>query len=206
MLDEAGLENAAIVASSDLDEWILESLKQQGACINVWGVGTRLVTSFSEPALGGVYKLTALDEGGKRMVPKIKRSDNPEKITNPGLKKVVRMYDGEGKMRGDVLCLDEEQIPGKTPLMAYHPVLPHVHKTYPGNFEKRELMRPIFRQGIQVGESPSLARIREHALQNLEQLDAAYKRFKNPHAYHVSLSQQLHEVKGHLLHRAEDQE
>ncbi len=206
MLDEAGLENAAIVASSDLDEWILESLKQQGACVNIWGVGTRLVTSFSEPALGGVYKLTALDEGGMSMVPKIKRSDNPEKITNPGLKKVVRMYDGEGKMRGDVLYLDEEQIPEKTPLMAYHPVLPHVHKTYPGNFEKRELMRPMFRQGIQVGESPSLPRIREHALQNLGQLDAAYKRFKNPHAYHISLSPQLHEVKGRLLRRAEDHE
>ncbi len=92
MLDEAGFPDAAIVASSDLDEWIIESLKRQGARVDVWGVGTRLVTSFSCPALGGVYKLTAMDDGGEHMTPKIKRSDNPEKITNPGPKKVVRMY------------------------------------------------------------------------------------------------------------------
>ena len=116
------------------------------------------------------------------------------------------MFDGEGKMRGDVLYLNDEQIPERIPLKAYHPVLPHVYKTYPGDFKKIELMRPVFRRGKLVGECPSLLRIREYALQNLEQLDAAYKRFKNPHAYHVSLSQQLHEVKGHLLHRAEDQE
>jgi nicotinate phosphoribosyltransferase len=206
MLDEAGLKNAAIIASSDLDEWILESLKQQGARIDIWGVGTRLVTSFSEPALGGVYKLTALDEGGERMVPKIKRSDNPEKITNPGLKKVVRVYDGEGKMRGDVLFLEEEQIPGRKSFTAHHPVLPHVYKTYPADFEKREILKPIFLHGEPVGEIPTLPRIRQHALQNLEQLDAAYKRFKNPHAYHVSLSPQLHKLKGRLLDGIEDRE
>jgi len=93
MLDEAGFPDASIVASSDLDEWIIESLKRQGARVDVWGVGTRLVTSFSCPALGGVYKLTAMDDGGEHMTPKIKRSDNPEKITNPGPKKVGRMYD-----------------------------------------------------------------------------------------------------------------
>ena len=206
MLDEAGLKHAAIVASSDLDEWIVESLKAQGACIDIWGVGTRLVTSFSEPALGGVYKLTALDEGDEKMIPKIKRSDNPEKITNPGLKKVVRIFDAEGKMRGDVLFLDEEKIPEKSSFKAFHPVLPHVYKTYPGDFEKKELLRPIFRRGVPVEESPPLPLIRERALQNLEQLDAAYKRFKNPHGYHVSLSEQLHQVKERLLRRVEDHE
>ncbi len=98
MLDEAGFPNALIVASSDLDEWIIQSLKQQKACIDIWGIGTRLITSFSCPALGGVFKLTALDEDGKQMTPKIKRSDNPDKITNPGLKKVMRVFDRRGRM------------------------------------------------------------------------------------------------------------
>lgn len=202
MLDDAGLEDAAIVASSDLDEWIIESLKRQEARIDIWGVGTRLVTSFSCPALGGVYKLTALDEGGEQMVPKIKRSDNPEKITNPGLKKVVRMVDQEGRMRGDVLFLDEEQIPEMEPFRVYHPMVDHVHKTYPSDFEMRGLMVPIFKEGKPVYECPSLHQIRENTLRNLRELDEAYKRFHNPHTYHVSLSTLLFETKARLLRRA----
>ena len=169
-------------------------------------MATRITSTSGREALGGVYKLTALDESGERMAPKIKRSDNPEKITNPGLKKVVRIYDGEGKMRGDVLFLDEEQIPGKASFKAHHPVLPHVYKTYPEDFEKRELLRPMFLHGEPVEEIPSLPHIREHALQNLKQLDAAFKRFKNPHVYHVSLSPQLHNLKGRLLRGIEDHE
>lgn len=202
MLDEAGLEEAAIVASSDLDEWIIESLKRQGACIDIWGVGTRLVTAFSYPALGGVYKLTALDEGGERMVPKIKRSDNPEKITDPGFKKVVRMVDPEGRMRGDVLFLQEEQVPEESSFRVYHPMVPHVDKTYPADFEMRELMVPIFKKGNLVYKTPSLHQIRENTLKNLQGLDEGYKRFHNPHAYHVSLSPLLFETKGRLLRGA----
>jgi len=202
MLDEAGLKDAAIVASSDLDEWIIESLKRQGARIDIWGVGTRLVTSFSHPALGGVYKLTALNEGEEQMVPKIKRSDNPEKITNPGLKKVARMVDQEGRIRGDVLFLDEEKMPERIPFKVHHPLVPHIQKTYPADFEMRELMVPVFQKGKLVYNCPPLHEIRDHTLGNLHKLDAAYKRFHNPHTYHVSLSPLLFKTKGQLLREA----
>jgi nicotinate phosphoribosyltransferase len=200
VLDDAGFENARIVASSDLDEWIVESLKRQGAQVDIWGIGTRLITAFSSPALGGVYKLTAVDEDGEKMKPKIKRSDNPEKITNPGVKKVVRMYDQKGQMRGDVLFLDDEAIPEKGSIQAHHPMFPHVSKAYSEDFRKRELLVPIFRDGKVVYQSPSLHEIRQHAVANLEELDGAYKRFRNPHLYHVSLSPALFAVKQQLLH------
>ena len=202
MLDKAGFSDTKIVASSDLDEWIVESLKRQGAHVDIWGVGTRLVTSFSCPALGGVYKLTAADENEKRMVPKIKRSDNPAKIINPGLKKVVRMYDQEEQMRGDVLFFDEESVPEGRSFRAYHPMFPHVFKTYPGDFRKRELLVPIFQKGEVVYQSPRVHVIREHTLKSLEELDAAYKRFHNPHVYHVSLSPSLFAIKQRLLRQA----
>lgn len=203
MLDEAGFPGVKIVASSDLDESIMESLKRrQGARIDTWGVGTRLVTSFTCPALGGVYKLTALDEGGKRMVPKIKRSDNPDKITNPGLKKVVRMYDQSGQMRGDVLFLHDERLPEGEGFRAHHPVFPHVSKTYPDTFSMEELLVPVFQDGKLVHTSRALPEIREHCLRGLERLDPAYKRFHNPHVYHVSLSPRLFRVKQRLLRQA----
>ena len=206
MLDDAGFPDARIVASSDLDEWIIESLKRQGARIDIWGVGTRLVTSFSCPALGGVYKLTALDEEGRRMVPKIKRSDNPEKITDPGLKKLVRMVDPRGQMRGDVLFLDEERVPSGQSFRAHHPVYPHVYKTYPDAFAMEELMVPVFKKGTLVYQSPSVHDMRQNSRRNLERLDPAYKRFRNPHTYHVSLSPRLFRVKERLLRRALEEE
>ncbi|RLB31321.1 MAG: nicotinate phosphoribosyltransferase [Deltaproteobacteria bacterium] len=202
MLDKAGFSRAAIVASSDLDEWIMESLKRQGANIDIWGVGTRLVTSFSCPALGGVYKLTALDEGKEKMVPKIKRSDNPEKVTNPGRKKVVRMYDRNDQMRGDILFLEEEELPEGRPFRAYHPMFSHVYKEYTEEFKMKELLVPIFQKGRLVYALPELNTIRANTLKNLDQLDAAYKRFHNPHAYHVSLSSYLFGIKRRLLRQA----
>lgn len=202
MLDEGGFPDASIVASSDLDEWLVQSLKRQGARVDMWGVGTRLVTSFSCPALGGVYKLTALDEADKRMTPKIKRSDNPQKITNPGIKKAVRMYDKRGQMRGDVLFFDDEEIPRMRSFRVHHPMFPHVFKTYPRHFKMRELMVPIFQKGKRVYDSPDVHKIRENTLKNLEELDAAFKRFHNPHTYHVSLSRLLFKTKQRLLHEA----
>jgi nicotinate phosphoribosyltransferase len=201
-LDQKGLTDAVIVASGDLDEWLVESLKRQGARVDTWGVGTRLVTSYDSPALGGVYKLTALDENGRRMVPKIKRSDNPEKVTNPGLKKVVRMYDEKGEMRGDVMFLEEEELPSGRIFRVYHPLYPHVFKTYSETFETRELMVPVFQNGEPVYESPTVHEIREDTLANLNRLDQAYKRFQNPHVYHVSLSSRLFEIKQKLLLKA----
>lgn len=202
MLDEAGFPDAHIVASSDLDEWLVESLRRQGARIDIWGVGTRLVTSYSSPALGGVYKLTALDEDGKRMIPKIKRSDNPDKITNPGVKKVVRMCDPSGQIRGDVIFLEEERLPRGMSFRVHHPVFPHVSKVYPEHFQMEELLVPVFRKGKLVYKSPAVKEIRENTLRNLARLDSAYKRFHNPHVYHVSLSSRLYRVKQTLLRKA----
>ncbi|MGQ9858391.1 MAG: nicotinate phosphoribosyltransferase [Thermodesulfobacteriota bacterium] len=204
MLDEAGFQDASIVASSDLDEWLVESLRRQGARIDIWGVGTRLVTSYTSPALGGVYKLTALDEDGRRMSPKIKRSDNPDKITNPGVKKVVRMYDPSGQMRGDVIFLEEERLPAGRAYRAHHPVYPHVYKTYPETFSMEELLVQVVRRGKIVYKSPPVQEIREKALRGLSKLDPAYKRFHNPHVYHVSLSPRLYRVKQTLLRKASE--
>jgi nicotinate phosphoribosyltransferase len=201
VLDENGFKETKIIASSDLDEWLIESLKKQDAKIDIWGVGTRLVTSYSCPALGGVYKLTAIAENGT-MVPKIKRSDNPEKITNPGVKKLARYYDEGGMMRGDVLFLDEEISDPKKPTRAYHPMFPHVYKTYPPHFEREELFVPVFINGKRVYDTPPLAEIQENSRRNLDRLGSEFKRLQNPHVYHVSLSEKLFRVKQELLMNA----
>jgi nicotinate phosphoribosyltransferase len=197
MLDREGFEEVGIFASSDLDEWIIESIKKQGGRIDTWGVGTKLVTAYSTPALGGVYKLTAIEEKG-RMVPKIKRSDNPEKVTNPGLKKVIRFFDESGQMRGDVVILEEE-LPEAKPLRGYHATIPQISKVYPLQFTRQELLVPIFQKGRLVYPLPSLKKIQENSRRNLEQLGFEFKRFKNPHIYHVSLSRQLMKTKRDLL-------
>ncbi|MGA3085691.1 MAG: nicotinate phosphoribosyltransferase [Thermodesulfobacteriota bacterium] len=200
MLDREGFNEAKIFASSDLDEWIIESIKKQGGRIDSWGVGTKLATAYSTPALGGVYKLTAIEENG-RMQPKIKRSDNPEKITNPGLKKVVRFFDDLGLMRGDVIFLEEEKLETK-PLQVYHPTTPQVSKVIPLKFSRQELLIPIFRGGRLVYLKPSLKKIQEHSRQNLKQLGSEFKRFKNPRIYPVRLSKQLMKIKRDLLREA----
>lgn len=200
MLDQAGFEEVKIFASSDLDEWIIESIKKQGGRIDSWGVGTKLVTAYSTPALGGVYKLTAIEENGW-MQPKIKLSDNPEKVTNPGLKRVIRFFDDSGMMRGDVMLLEEEKWEAK-PLRAYHPTIPHVSKVYPPKLSRQELLIPVFQKGQLVYDKPSLKEIQENSQRNLKQLGTEFKRFKNPHIYHVSLSKQLMKAKRDLLRGA----
>jgi nicotinate phosphoribosyltransferase len=202
MLDQAGFPKVKIVASGDLDERIIVSLKRQKAKIDIWGVGTKLITSYSSPALGGVYKLTALDEGQGQMTPKIKRSDNPDKITNPGFKRVVRVFDKKGNMRGDILFLNEESFSATQPFQVFHPMLPHLFKTYPKDFRFQEIMVPVFKAGRLVYQSPPVHQIRELALKNIENLDNAYKRFRNPHSYHISLSRSLFETKQRLLREA----
>jgi len=201
MLDEAGFDRALILGSSDLDEWLIESIKKQGAEINVWGVGTRLVTSYSCPALGGVYKLSAIIENG-HLRPKLKVSDDPEKTTNPGVKKVIRFFDEKNFMRGDVIVLEEETFSEKEPVKAYHPMLSHIHKTYPGHFTKGEILTPIFRGGKLVYQTPSLQKIQENTLQNLKHLRPEHKRLQNPHIYHVSLGEKLFQQKQELIKEA----
>ncbi|MBW2057344.1 MAG: nicotinate phosphoribosyltransferase [Deltaproteobacteria bacterium] len=198
MLDRAGLSHAKIVASSELDEWIIESLKKQGARIDIWGVGTRLVTCWDHPALGGVYKLTAIEENGQ-MTPKIKVSGDPEKITNPGRNKVVRILNHNMVMQGDILLREDETVDGSHPITGCHPMYPHICKTYRPPFEPQELLVPVFLNGELVYERPSLREIQANTFRNLERLEPEYKRLTNPHIYKVSLSEKLNRVKERLL-------
>jgi nicotinate phosphoribosyltransferase len=202
MLDEAGFDRTRILGSSDLDEWLIESIKKQGAEIDIWGVGTRLVTSYSWPALGGVYKLSAIFENG-HMQPKLKVSDDPEKTTNPGVKKVVRFYDEKNFMRGDVMFFEDEILPQGQPLQVFHPMLSHVHKTYPAHFKREEILVPIFKGGKLVYQKPTLQEIQAKTLQGLQyHLRPEHKRFQNPHIYHVSLGEKLFQQKQELIKAA----
>ncbi len=199
MLNEAGLADVKILASSDLDEWIIQSLRDQGAKIDVWCVGTRLITSYQTPALGVVYKLMAADRGDGRLVPKIKISQNPQKVTNPGVKKIVRFYNGNDRMIGDLLTHVDEPVPHGVPVRAHHPMYDYMKKTYKPPYEARDIMAPVFKGGKQVYDIPSLDSVREYSRSQIERLEAEYKRFSNPHIYKVSLSDKLHEIKQTLL-------
>jgi len=201
MLDEAGFDRARILGSSDLDEWLIESIKKQGAEIDTWGVGTRLVTSYSCPALGGVYKLSAIFEDGY-LRPKLKVSDDPEKTTNPGVKKVIRFYDEKNFMRGDVIVFEDETFSEGQPVKAFHPMLSHISKIYPGHFKREEILIPIFKDGKLVYPLPPLKEIQEKTLQSLSYLRPEHKRLQNPHIYHVSLGEKLFQKKQELIKAA----
>jgi len=199
MLDDAGFPEVKILASSDLDEWLIETLRDQGARIDVWCVGTKLITSYQTPALGVVYKLMAADRGDGRLIPKIKISQNPEKVTNPGVKKIVRFYNVKGRMMGDLLTDIDEKVPENVPVRAHHPMYDYMKKTYKPPYYAREIMVPVFKEGRLVYDTPSLKNIKDHAKEELESLEAETKRFINPHIYKVSLSDGLYQVKKRLL-------
>jgi nicotinate phosphoribosyltransferase len=199
MLDGAGFPEVKILASSDLDEWLIETLRDQGARIDIWCVGTKLITSYQTPALGVVYKLMAADRGDGTLVPKIKISQNPEKVTNPGVKKIIRFYNVKGHMMGDLLTDVDEKVPESVPVIAHHPMYDYMKKTYKPPYYAKEIMVPIFKQGRQVYDPPPLNRVKEHAEGELQSLEAETKRFVNPHIYKVSLSDDLHHVKKRLL-------
>lgn len=198
MLDEAGFPNAKIAASSDLDEEIIWDIRSQGAAIDIWGVGTALITSKGCSALGGVYKLVAEEVNG-RMIPKIKISENPAKITNPGYKKVVRLYEKDtGKAIADLIMLDDEIINEEEPLTIFDPVDTWKRMTLT-NYRVRELLVPIFRNGRRIYETPPLMEIQKYAKQELDTLWDEYKRLKKPHVYKVDLSDRLYRLKNDLL-------
>jgi nicotinate phosphoribosyltransferase len=201
MLDDAGFDRTRILGSSDLDEWLIESIRKQGAEIDVWGVGTRLVTSYSCPALGGVYKLSAIFEDGQ-LRPRLKVSDDPEKTTNPGLKKVVRFYDERNLMRGDVIAFEDETFPVGQPVKAFHPMLSHISKVYPEHFKREEILIPILQGGKRVYRLPPLKEIQEKTFQSLSCLRPEHKRLQNPHIYHVSLGEKLFQKKQELIKAA----
>lgn len=201
MLDEAGFENAKIFASGDLDENVIWDLKMQGARIDTYGVGTRLITSEDMPALGGVYKLAAEIVDGK-MIPKIKISENAVKITNPGYKQIYRLYSKEdNKAMADLICLDEEVIDETQPLTIFDPVDTWKKMTLT-NFYARPLLKPMFVDGKRVYNSPTLKEIQKYHFEQMETLWDEYKRLTRPHVYKVDLSDKLYQLKHELLQKA----
>ena len=200
MLDAAGFPDASICASSDLDEHLIDSLKMQGATINVWGVGTNLITSKDCPAFGGVYKLAAVEKDGT-FIPKIKLSENQWKITNPGNKSIWRIYEKDtGKLKADLIALSDETFSEENPLLLFDPINTW-KKTYlkPGTYTLRQLLVPIFINGECVYESPSVSDIRAYCAKELDTLWDETKRFANPHIVYVDLSNQLWHMKNQLL-------
>lgn len=202
MLDEAGFTDAVISASSDLDEYLIDSLKTQGAKITSWGVGTNLITSRDCPSFGGVYKLAAImDEETGEFIPKIKLSENTVKITNPGNKTVFRLYDKEnGKILADVIALADETIDENEDLLLFDPIETW-KKTMldAGVYEVRELIVPVFKKGVCVYESPKVMDIREYCKKEQETLWDETRRLVNPHKVYVDLSDKLYNVKKQLL-------
>ena len=200
MLNDAGFVDAKIYASNDLDEVLIRDLKAQGACIDVWGVGTRLSTGGSTPALGGVYKLSAEDVDGE-LAPRMKVSNTPEKTTNPGYKKVLRFYDRESnKAIADLIALEGETFDEGQPLRIYHPEAPWMNKVIQ-NFRIRELLIPIYQKGKRVYDLPSVLDIQTYSKQELSTFWEEYKRDLNPSVYKVDLSDQLYDLKQGLLHQ-----
>ena len=198
MLDEAGLVECKIVVSNSLDENIIRDIIQQGARIDSFGVGERLITAKSQPVFGGVYKLVAKEEGGE-VVPKIKISENPEKITNPHFKKIYRIYDNEtGKASADLLCVYDEQIDTAKPLEIFDPVETWKKKEFT-NYTLRELLIPIFKDGECVYKTPAISEIQSYCRAEIETLWDEVKRFENPHKYYVDLSEKLWNIKMSLL-------
>ena len=198
MLDEAGLQDCQIVVSNSLDEYIIRDVIMEGACIDSFGVGERLITAKSQPVFGGVYKLVALETDGV-VVPKIKISENIEKITNPGFKNLFRLYDKEtGKARGDVITLAQETVPEQDEYEIFDPNAVWKRTTVT-NYYVRDLHVQLFDKGKCVYESPSVDEIREYCQQQLETLWGETLRFENPQTYYVDLSQRLWDMKNNLL-------
>ncbi|ABR46337.1 putative nicotinate phosphoribosyltransferase [Alkaliphilus metalliredigens QYMF] len=198
MLDDAGYEKVGIVASSDLDEDTIDSLKLQGASINSWGVGTNLITSKDCPALGGVYKLSAVEKSGT-LIPKMKLSDNPGKITNPGYKKVIRIYEAENnRAQADLILLEEEEIDTTKPLTIFHPLYTWKKKTF-SNYKVREMLMPIYEDGKLVYPRKTVNEIRAYVRQELSTLWPEYKRLNRPQLYKVDLSQKLWSLKHNMI-------
>lgn len=200
MLDNAGFTDAIISASSDLDEYLIDSLKTQGAAITSWGVGTNLITSKDNPSFGGVYKIAAVESEGI-FVPKIKLSENSEKITNPGNKTIYRVYEKEsGKIKADLIALEDDTISEEEDLLLFDPVETW-KKTLlkAGSFTLRKMLVPVFLEGTCVYSSPEVMDIREYCFKELETLWEESRRLINPHEIYVDLSDRLYKMKTALL-------
>ena len=204
MFTEAGFPDVIISGSNDLDEYLIDSLKVQGCKITSWGVGTHLITSKDWPSFGGVYKLAAIqDAQSGEFIPKIKLSENSEKITNPGNKKIYRIYEKDtGKIKADLICLVDETYNENEPLVLFDPNEPWKKtKLLPGTYELRELMVHVFDHGNCIYHSPKVMDIRDYCQKELETLWEETRRLVNPHGVYVDLSQKLYDMKISLLNQ-----
>ena len=202
MLDDTGWTECRITVSNSLDEHLIRDLIRQGARIDSFGVGERLITSKSEPVFGGVYKLCAVEDGDGNRIPKIKISENIEKITNPDFKKLYRFYDREtGKAEADYICLREETVADDQPLTICDPMARWKRKTME-NYRAVELQVPVLRGGELVYQLPTLNEIKAYCAQQIETLWPEVLRFENPHQYYVDLSDRLMALKDEMLHSA----
>lgn len=203
MLDAAGFEDAVIAASNDLDEFLINDLKIQGAAITSWGVGTNLITSKDCPSFGGVYKLAAIQNEAGEFVPKIKISENTEKITNPGNKTIYRIYDKEtGKIRADLICFVDEIYDSSEDLLLFDPNATWTKTLLPGGtYTMKEILQPIFINGECKYQSPSVKEIAEFCRLEKDTLWDETKRLFNPHKVYVDLSRKLYDTKTKLLNR-----
>ena len=201
MLDAAGFPDAVISASNDLDEYLIDSLKAQGATITSWGVGTHMITAKDNPSFGGVYKLAAIKGADGKFIPKIKLSENSEKVTNPGNKKIYRIYDKEtGKIKADLICLEDEFFSEDEDMLLFDPLEPWKKtKLRKGTFTLRPLMEKIFENGECVYTSPKVMDIREYCIKEQNTLWEETRRFANPHKVYVDLSARLYDIKIQLL-------
>ncbi len=201
MLDEAGFEDAIISASNDLDEFLIDSLKAQGSTITSWGVGTNLITSKDCPSFGGVYKLAAVMDSQGEFIPKIKLSENTEKVTNPGNKTIYRIYEKDtGKIKADLICLVDETFDEHQPLLLFDPHEPWKKtKLAAGSYTMKELLVPVFLKGECVYQSPSVMEIRQICQNELNTLWDETRRLVNPHEVYVDLSARLYDMKISLL-------
>ena len=201
MLDDAGWTECQISASNSLDEHIIQDLLRQGAKIDMFGVGERLITARSEPIFGGVYKLAAVEDENGVVVPKIKISENVGKITNPHFKKLYRFFGNDtGKAIADYLCVHDETVDDSQDLEIFDPDATWKTKTV-YNFTAKELQVPVFQNGELVYDRPTLEEIRNYCLEQVDTLWDEVKRFDNPHKYYVDLSQKLWDIKYGLLKR-----
>lgn len=199
MLDEAGLTECKIVASNSLDEFIIRDLILQGAKIDLFGVGERLITAKSDPVFGGVYKLAAKEDQNGTIVPKIKISENAGKVTTPHFKKVYRLSEKEtGKAIADLICVHDEMIDESKPLEIFDPNFTWKRKTLT-DFTARELLMPVFKDGTLVYDLPDIHTIKDYCREQVDALWDEVKRFENPHTYYVDLSQKLWDIKQRLL-------
>ena len=199
MLDEAGWESCQISASNSLDEYIIRDLLRQGAKVDLFGVGERMITASSQPVFGGVYKLAAVEDAQGNIIPKIKVSENVDKITNPHFKKVYRIFDRKtGKAEADYIAVWDEQVDASAPLELFDPQATWKRKTYT-DFIIRELQVPVFRNGQLVYRRPDLKEIQDYCRTQVDTLWDEVKRFENPHNYYVDLSQKLWDIKQDLL-------